>query len=177
MRFVPTVTRIWPQLDLAGVEEVLLTPISLELPQVPSILVDNGLFATNRRQASHRLDSHIELCAELAKDPRCIFILPDLERDLSDCKRYIQLFLEIVQPKRYAAVDIPALTDWYGSIWGGSEFYCIPSCRATQAREPIELYHQLGKRPRPGGRSWDDLDYDATESLLEVISFKTQRGY
>lgn len=169
MHFVPTVTRIWPRLDLEGVGEVLLTPRSADLPNYPSsIIIDNGCWSINSRKSSFKiLDTHIELCKELAKDPRCIFVLPDIEPDPKASLYYLDLFLREVKPPRFSLVDMAIYLDRTDLI-EGSEFLSIPARRLKKANFNLQKYHLLGTTKVNGARSWDDLDYDTENVKAEV---------
>ena len=172
MRYVPTVTGIWKSLNLEGVEEVLLTPKSLDLPKEPStILIDNGCWRINNRGASSgALEDHITLC-ELIEDPRCIFILPDVKDNKEVGCYFLNKFLERVKPKRFSLVDLEFFLD-RKDLLEASEFLSIPSKRARRGKHhfDISIYHQLGSCPIEGSRSWDEFDYDPTQPIKNFVA-------
>jgi hypothetical protein len=172
VRYVPTVTRIWPRLDLTGVEEVLLTPVNSELPVGPkSLLIDNGCYSINRKTAPvEKLDLHIELCLKLSEDSRCIFILPDIRWDPELARIYVDRFLKTIRPRRYILVDIPHLLESFPKLPDLAECLAIPSNRVKSAHYPLHRYHLLGRDPQVDyARSWDDLLFDSKRPLKDQI--------
>lgn len=170
MYFIPTVTSIWPRLNLEGIEEVLLTPRSILLPQEPkTLLIDNGCWAINTGRGSlDKLNEHIEICLELRKDPRCIFILPDIEKNPEASLFYLDRFLNEVKPPRFSLVDLDIYLN-RTDLADGSEFLSIPARRARQAHYDLSRYHLLGTTDRNGARSWDDLCYDQSNIKEDVL--------
>lgn len=170
-------TGIWKRLDLDGVEEVLLTPKGITLPKEPkTILIDNGCWRVNVRGISPQiLEDHIAICEILVEDPRCVFILPDVDRDKDVSNYYLDRFLSVVRPRRYSLIDLEFFLDRKDLIYG-SEFLSIPSKRAQMGGVHFDIaqYHQLGASPIEGGRSWDDLTYDYRKPLREAIAGYTK---
>lgn len=178
MLYVPTISSSWARLDLSNVTEVLLTPRSIKLPVEPElIMIDNGLSIVNRRAGyKHRLSDHIAICTELVKDSRCVFILPDLERDELEGKYYLHRFLQEVRPKRFSVVEVPWIRGAFPNLYDYAEFLSIPSRRATQVMAPLNRYHLLGARPTSGARSWDDPLFDQDIPLRDSIKLRTANG-
>ena len=177
MRYVPTVTRIWKKLDLTGVEEVLLTPVDTDLPKEPSsILVDNGCFSINRDLNLHpKLNDHIERCIELKKDPRCIFVLPDIRHNKDLAIHYMDAFLAAVKPSRFILVDVPHLLETYKHLIDDVEFLAIPSNREKRANFDLKRYHLFGRNPlSTEARSWDDLLFDAATPIKDQVLLRSR---
>jgi hypothetical protein len=180
MKYVPTVTRAWPYLDLEGVDEVLLTPSSTDLPPEPrTVLVDNGCYMINqgrcdRKTALERQARHTELCRTLAVDDRCVFVLPDLSRYPEVCQSVIDTFLQKVRPARFALVEHASFVHpaW---LCHHAEFFCIKTDRFHLRLHPDGQYHLLGRTKRDAplfllpARSWDDSDYDPLLPLRTEI--------
>jgi hypothetical protein len=158
-------------MNLEGIEEVLLSPRSIELPREPKeILIDNNCFLINRRGCDVSvLDGHIELCKVLAHDSRCVFILPDIEKDQEACKVYIQRFMDEVKPLRFALIDLPFILENFTILIDHAELFAIPSNRVASAAFDLTHYHLLGSDPPVLARSWDDLQYDSSLPLAQAI--------
>jgi hypothetical protein len=158
-------------MNLEGVDEVLLTPHSVMLPNEPKeILIDNGCFVINRRGGSlQNLDLHIERCKVLSKDHRCIFLLPDIESNPEAAIYYVNKFMQEVKPLRFAVVDLPIIMNEFPELVDHSEIFAIPSKRAKLASQDIFQYHLLGSNPQVLARSWDDLQFNSDLPIAQAV--------
>jgi hypothetical protein len=159
------------------VEEVLLTPVDTDLPKEPSsIIIDNGCFSINRDLSLHpKLNDHIERCLELKKDPRCIFVLPDIRHSKDLAIHYMNVFMKRIRPKKFVLVDVPHILENYKHLIDDAEFLAIPSNREKHASFDLKRYHLFGRNPTfTMARSWDDLLFDATLPLKDQVLLRSR---
>lgn len=176
IRFVPTVTGNVDKFDYAGVDEVLFSPHEGDtLPPVKNIIIDNHgfyinnpLFVRSKERIFEIFNLHIEQCKRL-KDPRTIFILPDIKLLPEFCHDAINIFLDTVQPTRFVLVDGYGFFEHFPNLVENSEFYGLPAGNKPTL-ETYENYHLFAPKDIvEEARSWDTSQFTAYKELSRGI--------
>lgn len=146
MNYVPTVTSNFDKIDLSNYNEILLTPNRRTKTLIPinykkNIIIDNGGFLINTgRYPKEYSEKHINICKELKNEENCIFVLPDILKDLEYNKKMIELFLKEVEPKRCILVHQNKYLESIFNI--KPEFYAVSSRHAKNIiLKERHMYH------------------------------------
>lgn len=162
IRFVPTLTGLnFSRYELDEYDEVLITSKNSKyiLPEhyEGDIIIDNGGYSINHwNKPKENIYKHLEICKKIKHDSRCIFILPDIQKDTQFSIKMQELFLKEINPQRYSLVDFDTYIDRTDNkIVDDSYFYCINKNNILKRKFNKEQYHVFGYFNDNDFRSFD----------------------